>query len=315
MRKKKVQAAADEDAHPFTVAVSHTAVPELVEYLTQPTIATFNFDTQRELFSYEVAPNNRRWVPGLHSYLNRHYLARDYTPAKRASWKRSKAKKPSEHKKGSSRAEGIATMTALETTIFSGGTRPPRINRYASAILDWLQNRGFEIQAVELPVLLPGLNRATKADLVTLTLNKQGFIIWEIKCGWPPGAHRGTHKFNSTLPSIKNEPCNPINMFCMQAMYTKMAAEASGLKNVESARVLHVFEAEVAGDATTPPAPRKTDEMTRSGSGKETWEQEWREPFVDNARGIRFHKVMRVVVYDMPKWCVDHEKEVDVTRG
>jgi hypothetical protein len=196
-------------------------------------------------------------------------------------------------------------MTALEKTVLEG-QRPSRINKYAAAILDWLEKRGFEIQVVEMPVILPGLNRATRADLVTLTRDKKGFVVWEIKCGWPPGAHRSTYKFRAA--ELKGEACNAINMFHMQALYTKVGAEASGLKNVRYARVLHVYEAESVMKIETPPTQRK--KPAANAKGKETWEKDWGKPIVDKARGIRAVKTIRVVSLELPKWCRDHEDRV-----
>jgi hypothetical protein len=90
-----------EDDVPCVVAVSKHAHPDMVEFMQSHQIATYRFDDTRKRHCYEVEQGNRRWVPGLHSYLNRTYLASNYKKPKRASWKRSRAKVPSEHKKGS----------------------------------------------------------------------------------------------------------------------------------------------------------------------------------------------------------------------
>lgn len=295
-----------EDAPPTKIAVSSAATPEILAYMAQHPIATYRFDARKELHSYESAPNNRRWTGGIHSYLNRMYRPDNYVKPARSKWKRSRAKVPSEHKKGSSKDTGLSTMTALENTVFGNGTRPPRTNKFANAILDWLDRRGFEIQVVEMPVIMLGINRTTRADLVTLTLDKKGYIVWEIKCGWPPGATSGKYKMKRQC--LAGEPCHDINMFHLQAMYTKVGAEASGLKNVVCAKVLHVFEAEVLMELKTPPTQRKKP-ASKKGV-KDTWEKEWGKPIIDAKRQMRCQKVVRVVAYDQPKWCRDHEVQV-----
>ena len=205
----------------------------------------------------------------------------------------------------SAKKDGLATMTALEQLVLTRKV-PKRPNKYAKAIMEWLGRNQYQVQVVEMPVVLPWINRVTRADLVTLTRDGTGYIIWEIKCGWPPGAHRGTYKM--ARKGVATVPCNAVNMFHLQAMYTKVGAMASGLKDVKAARVLHVFEAEYATDPSTPPAQRKRPAAkTRD---KETWEQNYGKPVVAACKGgkkARFEKVMRVVAMEQPQWCVKHE--------
>ena len=303
-----------EEKRDAPVAVLETACAEVKDYLAQPRISSYRFDPVRQMHTYEQSANNRRWVGGLHSVL-KGMLPRDYKAAKRSSWKRARAKVPSEHKKGANKNDGISTMTFIEKTIMANGKRPSRSQRYAVAILDWLQSRGYDLQCAELPVILPWINRVTRADLVTLDCDRKGLVVWEIKCGWPPGATRGRFKFPKST-GLEKVPCHAINMFHLQAMLTKVGAEASGLSGRVTARVLHVYEAEFSDKIETPPAQRKRSTSTGGdGRGKEVHEVDWKKPWVDESKGVRYERVMRVVSYDLPKWCRDYEAVIRKKAG
>lgn len=309
-RKRKKTKKASTEWGSGAVVISPDATSPLLEYMALPSVSSYRMDMQKMMHSYTNAGGATVWCGGIHSYMEGirrgramvktgRYLPPDYVPAKRTHWSRKKSA-AREHKKGSTREEGNACMNAIEATVSTGGIRPKRINKYATAALDWLGERGYTLQAAEVPVFFPGINKATRIDLITLDRNGQHYVLWEIKCGWPPGADRG--KFKMNVQSLSKVSCSAINMYHMQALYNKVGAHVSGMTNISCTKVLHVFEAEVVTRAGEEPVTKKS----RKGV-KETWDK--KVGVIENDTGT-IHRLMRVIAYDQPRWSLDYEPSV-----
>lgn len=220
-------------------AVMPDAHPEFIEYMSQPRIASYQFDAKRERHTYTDSHSTHSCY-GLHSFIDRRYLDPKWVRPGRDKTYRV-GKKVGTHAFGCKDAsEGVACMDYIEETIKAGGQRPRRSNRFADHILDYMRDRGYALQGAEVPVHFPGIGRMTRIDLVTLDSTGKGFILWEIKCGYPAARDRKKYKFAPA--ELKGVACSPRNMHYMQTLYNEVGAQASGLPNVVCSMLLNVYD-------------------------------------------------------------------------
>lgn len=222
--------------------VAPDAHPALVEYMSRPEIASYRFDEARERHTYKDSHSSHACY-GINSYIVKRYRADDWVEPGRGKDYRL-GKKVGTHKFGCGGAsDGINCMTYIEETVRSGGVRPKRGNRFADHILNYLEDRGYKLQAAEVPVHFPAINRMTRVDLVTLDTTGEGFVLWEIKCGYPAARDRKKYKFKT--PELQREACSPLNMHYMQTLYNEVGARCSGFPDIVCSKLINVYDTAV----------------------------------------------------------------------
>lgn len=157
--------------------------------------------------------------------------------------KRSKSTK----RKGAGKSGGKTADEHLHLVVENKGRTPPRCSQYAKAVLDWWEKNGHELQGSQLPVNLYPNNCATQGDYFTVKKGLSGEMelwYWELKCGWPPGAHvnKGT-----MFPPLEHVKCNPFNIWELQRQFTHWAYEEELGMKIHASRVIHVYKEEGKG--------------------------------------------------------------------
>lgn len=266
----------------------------LMEYCNFPEIKRASFDKDSERHVYVTKDGSERTCKGLHSYIWKTFVPRDYVQPTR------KRSKTINYKKKSTTATiGRRVSKCVEGYVAKNGERPlpprrsaskisKRVYNFFVAIIDWLSCNGYEIQVAELPVVFDKLNRMTRADLITKDRTGKRLVVWEIKCGWPPAAQRHGKHFKEPLDSVS---CATFNKWFIQAIYTNAGLKNRGLDSV-CVKILHCWEEEEI-------------EFSKKIPGKRKREAE-RPPQSDSKKKI----VYKVESRSMPEWAKRHEEYI-----
>jgi hypothetical protein len=104
-------------------------------------------------------------------------------------------------------------------------------------LLNYFAELGHTLQAGQVPVKLPKLERMTQADLITR--DRFGFLwLWEIKTGKPVALNQ---KQGTFVGPLKDVPASKFNIWHLQLRFTRLALEGSGVE-IAQARIIQVYE-------------------------------------------------------------------------
>lgn len=101
------------------------------------------------------------------------------------------------------------------------------------AIIRYFKCKGHVIVATQVPVLLRRIKRMTEADVLTVDVDGK-LYMWEIKTAGV-ALTRGKTSFE---PPIESVPCNKVNQWELQRLYTHRGMVEEGL-NLHKSHVLH----------------------------------------------------------------------------
>ena len=189
--------------------------------------------------------------PGLINKIKRRFYS-DYIPCKR----RRRTKKKGSGVKVGAAADKYITNAILEDRCDE--KFPKRCSMYAKKALIFWRERGHQLQAAQLPVIMKKNKCITQGDYFTVKKNAVGLLelwMWELKTGWPPGASgRKQKKFTRPLDEVN---CSPFNIWQLQRQFTHWAYEEElGIK-IHASRILHIYKHEDKGMIAIERAPPK----------------------------------------------------------
>jgi len=221
--------------------------PSLAAYCELPEIERAAFDKDSEKHTYVTKDGCERTCKGVRSFIHTRHLCQEYVQPRRP-----RGKKINYKKKSATAEIGLRVGRFIEAFVYRGGVKPipvparasdikKRVYRFAMAIIEWLEQQGYKVQAAELPVVFENLSRMTRADLITKDRTGKHLVVWEIKCGFPAGFDR--HKKKMKAP-LEKHSCTEFNKWALQAMYTEAGLKKRGLDSV-CVKILHAWEEEV----------------------------------------------------------------------
>lgn len=214
---------------PKLYTLSKSAVDErLLDYCAR-VADTISFNVKRKCYT-----KGGKRLRGIHRHIAIKHQPHKY---KRPSRRRKTIKK------GSSKQKGKRVDAILDAAV-RGEKLRKNADRLARGIVKFLVKvKGHTLQASQLPVHMESIGVATQADLITKD-TKGNLRGWEVKTGFPPGAHSRKWKLKGAPPSVLGGvPCNPFNLWTLQALYTHAGLEINGLK-LKSFKVIHAYEEE-----------------------------------------------------------------------
>lgn len=217
-----------KDRYLFDRIPNHNKLePSLWNYLQGEFCRKVRFDTERYMYVLTRGGSQVRFN-GLLSQLKWTYY-----PEYQSN--RSK-RKYSTYVKGSNKHEGKNTDKRVCEVIAMGGKRPKRLNKFARVILDYWEDNGHELQAGQVPVEVEQWARITQADAITRHKRTKKLWMWEIKTGYPVGAHRKQGKFKAPLAHVD---CTAMNIWELQRHFTVQALIKAGV-HISESRVIQV---------------------------------------------------------------------------
>lgn len=250
--------------------------PDLIKYCCYLEKIQASFDHNRGKHVYTTSDGSERVCNGLLSYIHTTFMPNDYKQPKRM---RSPDIKYT--KKSSSREIGCQVSCNIEayvrgdcvkfSSLFNSISKiEQRIFKFSTAIINWLNGKGYKLQVAELPVVFEKLGRMTRADLITKDRTGKHLVVWEIKCGWPSKANNHDKRLKTPLNTVS---CATFNKWYIQAVYTNAGLKNKGL-NSECVKILHCWEEEIEFSENIP----------RERNSKKS------------------HIIYKVQAYDMPEW-------------
>ena len=206
-------------------------LPELKEYLNREETRNMRFDRDNDAFIH-VDPCTRITQ---HCYGIKSWIWKNFVPRGTKMPERSK----NTVKLGSNAQKGSRTDRVVMQTVRANGKAPENLDCYSQRLLLHFAKHKWRLQAAQVPVFMKRINRVTQSDLVTLSKTKDSLIVWEVKTGYPPGAHRSVAKFK--VKGLDRVGVTPLNLWYLQLLYTMVGLKAQGLP-VKDAFVIQVWE-------------------------------------------------------------------------
>lgn len=211
----------EEDEGPIFGTVSEESLhPALREYFARPDVRSVCYDEAQRRFAMVTQDGATLHCGGIHRFIKHKHFPRGMKPITRRTY--------STHKKGSSRQIGTAVDNAVMVCVQADGARPKRINKYAKTLFDFLDTTQYTLQASQVPVYLPGVDRITTADLITLTPDMKSLAVFEIKTGFPVN-RQGVYM----KEPLQNVRATATNAWQLQVAYTALALQNAGLPVTE----------------------------------------------------------------------------------
>ena len=224
-RKKKTKGA---DRVLFDRVPDHRALePSLWAYLQGPFCHQVRFDASARCYVL-TRGGTRLTFSGLLSQLKWTYYPKYKDNRSR--------RKRGTYVRGSNSEQGKNTDARICQVIAAGGKRPARLNKFARVILDYWEDNGHQLQAGQVPVELEVWGRITQADAITRHKRTGKLWMWEIKTGYPVGAHMKQGKFNAPLGHVD---ATKMNIWELQRHFTVQGLVEAGVQIRES-RIIHV---------------------------------------------------------------------------
>jgi hypothetical protein len=206
--------------------------PELARVTAIPFLAGIAIDDKTEGHYFTL--NGKKEIhDGLHKRMHRRFF-RKYKKKHRKITKKTR-RFPSTKKDG---AEAGGNVEAF----MRGDGVLDDMNPYAIEAINWWIANGHQLQASEIPVVLPHARIITRGDFFTVKhnteTNKDELWLWELKTGYP---HVPRHPIRMASPLITVH-CTPWNIYQLQLLFTRMAYERELEMKIDHSRVIHVWK-------------------------------------------------------------------------
>lgn len=270
----------------YSIVPNNRTHSSLLNYCELPEIQNATFYPELEKHAYITKDGSERVCKGLISYIWSTYIPREYKLPTR-----SRRKGKSYKKKSGDNVVGIKVSDTIQEYILKGDTAisaaTNQVKEYTTAIIEWLDSHGYELQSAELPVIFNKISRMTRADLITKDRSGKKLVVWEIKCGWPSCAT--SHKKYMKAP-LDNVSCAAFNQWYIQSIYTHAGLKKKGLDST-SVKVLHCWREDINFSSKS--------KKKRSRDGNQL-----------NLENNKPKIVYKVAARSMPDWAKIHESKI-----